>query len=164
MKRIILTCLAALFLGLTAKAWALRLAYVDVAEVFDQYDGTKQAKESLKAEALKKKKELEVQQDDLQKQIEDLKAQKSVLSSAKYKEKEDKLKGEAQTLQDQVQTVQDDLGQKEKQKTKAILEEIRGIVKDLATEEKYDYIFEKNALIFGGEDVTYKVLKQLNSK
>lgn len=152
----------ALVVGVSAPAWALRIAYVDVAELFDQYDGTRTAKEDLKKEALKKRKELEGQQEDMQKQIEDLKAQKAVLSSAKYKEKEDKLKGQVQALQEQVQSVQDDLAGKEKSKTKAILNEIRGIVKELAEEEKYDYIFEKNSLVFGGDDVTYKVLKKLN--
>ena len=164
MKRSLMILLSILFLCLGSKAFALRIAYIDMSEIFDQYDGTKEAKESLKAEALKRRKELEGQQEDIQKQIEDLKAQKSVLSSTKYKEKEDKLKGQVQVLQEQIQSVQEDLGQKEKKKTKAILDEIRGIVKELAEEEKYDYILEKNALVAGGDDVTYKVLKLLNKK
>jgi outer membrane protein len=154
----------ALVAGFTAPAWALRLAYVDVAEVFDQYEGTVTAKAELKKEADKKRKELEVQQNDLSKQIDDLKAQKSVLPAAKYKDKEDKLKGQVQILQEQIQTVQEELAGKEKKKTKAILEEIRGIVRELAQEEKYDFILEKNALVFGGDDVTFKVLKRLNKK
>ena len=61
--------LLAAFLGLSARSWALRFATVDVAEVFDQYEGTKRAKEDLKKQAAKKRKELEPQQDVLRRKI-----------------------------------------------------------------------------------------------
>jgi Skp family chaperone for outer membrane proteins len=152
------------FLGTASKSWALRFAYVDVGEVFDQYDGTKKAKEDLKKQATKKRKELEPQQDELRHKIEDLQAKKSVYSSKKYESEENKLKQDAQDLQNQIQTVQEDLANDEKKMTKTILDEIRGIIKDMAQSEKYDFIFEKSTLLYGGDDVTYKVVKQMNKK
>jgi Skp family chaperone for outer membrane proteins len=165
MKRTLITCLLlAAFLSSAAKSWALRFAYVDVGEVFDQYEGTKKAKEELKKSAAKKRKELEPQQDELRRKIEDLQSKKSVLSTKKYEAEESKLKQDAQDLQNQIQAVQEDLAGDEKKMTKNILDEIRGIIKDMAEQDKYDFVFEKSTLLYGGDDVTYKVIKEMNKK
>jgi Skp family chaperone for outer membrane proteins len=165
MKKVLMMAVFSLFLaGASRPAMALRMAYVDITAVFDQYEGTKDAKEELKTMAGKKRKELEKKQEELKKQMDDLEAQKSVLAKSKYEVKEDKLKSEAGDLREQIQAVTDELQTKEKNMTKNILDEIRAIIKDVAEDQKYDYIFEKNTLLFGGDDVTYQVIKKMNSK
>jgi Skp family chaperone for outer membrane proteins len=165
LKTILFTaCLGLLLVGASRPAKAMRLAYVDIAEIFDQYEGTKDAKEELKTLAGKKRKDLEKKQEDLKKQLDDLQAQKSVLAKSKYEAKEEKLKGEVRDLQEQIQAVTEELQAKEKKMTKNILDEIRAIIKDVANDQKYDYVFEKNTLLFGGDDVTYQIIKKMNKK
>ena len=38
------------------------------------------------------------------------------------------------------------------------------IVAKIAKDKKYDYVFEKTMLLFGGEDITYLVVKEMNEK
>jgi Skp family chaperone for outer membrane proteins len=37
-------------------------------------------------------------------------------------------------------------------------------VQKIAKEKSYDYVFEKSMLLFGGDDITYLVLKQMNDQ
>jgi Skp family chaperone for outer membrane proteins len=52
----------------------------------------------------------------------------------------------------------------EKDLTANIVEEIRAIVQKIAKEKNYDYVLEKNMLLYGGEDITYLVLKKMNEQ
>ncbi len=164
MKKTLIGALAVLFLaGFTAPAWAVRVAYVDVAEVFNQFQGTKDAKAKLKSEADQKRADLEKQQDELRKEMDDLQAQKGVLSKDKFLEKQQKLNQQVQKLQDKIQSVSQDLSDKEQQMTKVILDQIRSVIKDVAQDRKYDFVYDKNSLLYGGDDITYQVIQRLDN-
>ncbi|MES2201491.1 MAG: OmpH family outer membrane protein [candidate division FCPU426 bacterium] len=165
MKKLILLTLVVVLTGIGASAHAaLRLAYVDIAKVFDKYNGTEVAKAKLKKEAETQKGKLEKDQDKLKHKLEDLQAKKKALTDEKYKQQEEAIMGEIRTLQGQIQVVQSGLVNQEKEMTSQILDEIREVVKNVADKEKWDYVFEQNALLFGGTEITATVLKQLNSK
>jgi Skp family chaperone for outer membrane proteins len=164
MKTIVKGVLCVALLGMAGQAMALRVAYVDIKKVFDGYEGTQAAKEKLKKEADGEKEKLEKDQDKLKKKLDDLQSQKKVLAEAKYAEKEQAIMGEIRQLQGQIQTVQNDLSGQEQKLTEQILEEIREKVQKVADREKYEYVFEKSTLLFGGTEITASVLKELNSK
>ena len=151
-------------LALSVSASAARMAYVDIAEIFDQYEGTTTAKEQLKQEADKQKDQLQKQKEKLEAEVEALRAKESVMTKEKYEEKENELRKKTGKLQQEIQEISNNLVLKEKTMTKNILDEIRAIVGEVAQDEKYDYIFEKSAIMFGGKDVTYKVVKRMNRK
>ena len=162
--KILTAMILALGLGLSASAAAERIAYVDIAEIFDQYEGTATAKEQLKQEADKEKGKLAKQKDKLEAEIESLQSKQSVMTKEKYKQKEDELRKRTAALQQEIQEISNQLIIKEKNLTKNIVDEIKAIVAEVAEDEKYDLIFEKNAVMYGGKDITYLVIKRMNRK
>jgi outer membrane protein len=164
MKKIIIGALLAACLSAATPAFALRVAYVDIKKVFDGYQGTEVAKEKLKKEAEDQKGSLEAKQDALKKKLDDLQAQKKALAPDKYNEREQAVMGEIKDLQGQIQQVQSDLAAQEQKMTEDIIDEIREVVGKVADREKYDYVFEKSTLLYGGMEITATVLNELNSK
>jgi outer membrane protein len=165
MKKLLMFAVFLSLLGLKVPAdAAMRVGYVDIAKVFDRYQGTQTAKEKLKKVAQEQKGKLEKDQDKLKKKLDDLQAKKKALTEEKYKQQEAAIMDEIRQLQGQIQVVQNDLQNQEKQLTSQILDEIREVVKKVADREKWDYVFEQNALLFGGTEITATVLKELNGK
>jgi outer membrane protein len=164
MKTVIQRSLLAAFILASVPAFALRVAYIDIKKAFDGYEGTKEAKEKLKKQAEGEKSKIEGEQDKLSKQLEELQSQKAALSPAKYAERKKAIETDVDTLKSQVQVVQNDLAGQEQKMTEDILEEIREVVAKVADREKYDYVFEKSTLMYGGIEITASVINELNAK
>ena len=164
MKKTLMTSLFVALLGAAVPALALRVAMVDIKEAFDKYQGTTAAKDKLKKQAESAKAKLEKDQDKLKKKMEDLQAQKKALAESKYAEREQAVMGEVRQLKSEIDSVQNDLSSQEQKMTEQLLKEIREVVQKVADREKYDFVFEKSTLLFGGTEITASVLKELNSK
>lgn len=165
MKKTLTLALAAGLLGLAASAHALRIAQVDVKAVFEKYSGTQIAKDKLKKEVDQEKTKLETDQDALKKKMADLEAKKSVLSPEKYKEQQQELSGEIRALQEKIQTTTNDLQKKEADMTSAIVGVIKDAVRDVAKEQKYDFVFDNSTIVYGdADDISDKVVLKLNDK
>lgn len=161
------TAIAALAFGLVAissQAFALRIATVDIAKVFERYSGTETAKSKLKKQVEEEKGHLEKEQEALKKKLGELQAKKSVLTPAKYEEQEGKLAEEIKALQGKMLNKQNELQGQEKALTGQILDEIREVVQKVAKSQKFDFVLEQNAVLFGGDDITATVIKDLNGK
>jgi Skp family chaperone for outer membrane proteins len=164
MKKLVLGALMMAFMALGGKAMAMRVAYIDIKKVFDGYSGTQVAKDKLKAEAEGQKGKLEDQQDQLKKELDDLHAQKAALSEEKYNEREAEIQSQVKQLQAQIQQVQSDLADQEQKMTEEILDQIREVVRTVAERDKYDYVFEHETLLYGGDEITASVISELNAK
>ncbi len=164
MKKMIIATLAIGLVALSGSAMALRLATVDIGKVFERYTGTETAKAKLKKQVESEKGSLEKEQEALKKKLGDLQAKKSVLTAAKYEEQEGKLAEEIKALQGKMLAKQNELQGQEKALTGQILDEIREVVQKVAKAEKFDYVLEQNAVLFGGDDITATVIKDLNNK
>ncbi len=146
----------------TAGAYALQVGYVDIEKVFNQYQGTKAAKDKLQKEVAKEQKSIEKEKDDLLQMKADLDKKRSILDKDKVKQQEEELQAKLEKLQAKAMEVQQKLMSQEKELTANIVDEIRAIVQKIAKEKNYDYVFEKNMLLFGGDDVTFLVIKKMN--
>jgi len=164
MRTALKSAMVASFIAMAVPAFALRVAYIDIKKAFDGYDGTKAAKEKLKKQAEGEKAKIEKRQEELSKKLDELQSQKKALAEGKYAEREKGIRGEIETLKSQVQVVQNDLAGQEQKMTEQILEEIREVVSKVADREKYDYVFEKSTLMYGGIEITASVINELNSK
>lgn len=151
-------------LGLSIPAFAMRIAYVDVKKAFDAYTGTQTAKDKLKRQVEEEKGKLEKDQEVLKKELGDLQAKKSVMTEAKYKEQEEKIVVKIRALQERIQTTTNDLQQQEARLTAQIVDLIKEATAKVAKKEKYDYVFESSNILFGGDEVTSTVIKELNAK
>lgn len=164
MKKFSILAIALGLMAVSSAAQAMRVAYVDVKKVFEAYEGTQSAKDSLKKEVESEKGKLEKEQDTLKTELGSLQAKKSVMTEAKYKEAEDKVVVKIKALQEKIQTTTNDLQQKEAKLTSNIVDLIKEAVGKVAKREKYDYVFESSNVLFGGDEITASVIKQMNNK
>ncbi|MEI7541879.1 MAG: OmpH family outer membrane protein [bacterium] len=162
MKKIVFLLAGILLFVFTASSFALTVGYVDIEKVFSQYKGTADAKNKLQKEVEKEQKNVEKDKDDILKAKAELDKKKSILDKSKVAEEEKALQEKAEKLQSKAMEIQQKLLSQEKELTANIVEEIRAIVQKIAKEKSYDYIFEKNTVLYGGEDVTYLVIKKMN--
>lgn len=165
MKKLMLLAvtLAFAFCGY-AKAEEKKIAVFDMKKVFDEYEKTKQFTKDLekwgndkKAEVEKKKKEIE----DLMKSFY---AQSGLLSDEAKKAKQKEIEDKTQSYQKESQEIIQAFSKQEKDKTEALVIDISVAAEAVAKELKYDLLFDKKALVFGGDDITDKVLKRINKK
>ena len=118
MKKTLTLALAAAFVALSADAFALRIAQVDVKSVFE-----------------------------------------------KYKQEQDDLSTEIRALQERIQTTTSDLQKKESDMTAAIVGVIKDAVRDVAKDQKYDFVFDNSTIVYGdADDISAKVVLKLNNK
>ena len=164
MKKI-LTLATVTFLTLGAsQAWALRIATIDVKKAFDAYNGTQVAKDKLKKQVDSEKEKLEGERDAIKKELTDLNAKKSVMAEAKYKEAEQKIVTKVSAVQEKIQTTTTDLQAQEAKLTSQIVDLIKEATQKVAKNEKYDFVFESSNVLFGGDEITSTVIKELNAK
>lgn len=163
MKKTLILAAAFLTLG-ASQAWALRIATIDVKKAFDAYSGTETAKDKLKKQVEVEKDKLETERDAIKKELNDLQAKKSVMAEAKYKEAEQKIVAKVSAVQDKIQTTTADLQAQEAKLTSQIVDLIKEAAQKVAKKEKFDFVFESSNVLFGGEEITSSVIKELNAK
>ena len=164
MKKPLILAAAFGLLAFASAAQAMRIAYVDVKKAFEAYAGTQKAKDSLKAEVETEKGRLEKDQTVLKDELEALKAKESVMTKVKYKEEEEKIVVKIRALQERIQTTTAGLQQKEAKLTTEIVDLIKEAIAKIAKSEKYDYVFESSNILFGGDEITSTVIKEMNKK
>jgi outer membrane protein len=164
MKKLTLVFVLTAFFALTAHVYALNVGYVDIEKVFDQYEGTKKAKEKLKKEVDAQQASLEKETNSIKKTMDDLDKKASIMDKKELQKQKDDLQDRYEKLKMKTVEVQQTLMTKEKEMTSNLVEEIRAIIVKIAKDKKYDYVFEKSMLLFGGEDITYLVIKQINEQ
>jgi Skp family chaperone for outer membrane proteins len=162
MRKLTFLLTVVLLFVFTAGSYALNVGFVDLEKVISQYSGAKNAKEKLQKEYDKEQKSLEKDRDDLVKQKADLDKKRNILDKDKIKEQEDELQSNLEKLQARAMEAQQKIAARDKELTANIVEEIKAIVKKIAEDKKYDYVFLKDAVLFGGDDITFLVLKKIN--
>ena len=154
--------LLTVFLALNGKAQAadMKIAYVDLSRIFDEYGKTKEYDAVLE----KKHSEYEAARN---KKLDKIKDEQNKLSLLKEEEKaklqEDMDKDRADLLEFDRQQ-QTDLRKQRDEKIREILLEIEKIVRGYAEKEKLSLVLNDKVLIYGGKemDITEKILKMLN--
>ncbi len=164
MKKIFMVVFGVLFFLSAARIYALQVAYVDIEKVFNEYEGTKKAKAKLQDKLDKEKTSLEAKKKEIQSLQDSLEKQKTVLSKEKEHNMEEQLQTKLEKLQADAADTQQKLLDEEKTMTANIVEEIRAIVQKVAKEKGYDYVFERNNLLYGGDDLTAFVIKKMNEE
>ena len=155
MKKLLL--IASILLATTA--FAEKIGVVDSQKAFFQFSETKKAQQALEGQAKKVENEARQKEVALQKEFVSLQAKGDKLTDAEKKAFEKK----SQDFQSFLNASQDRLNKEQMTKLKRIEDIYEKAVKKVAAEGKYDYVFEADALKVGGEDITDKVLKQMEA-
>jgi outer membrane protein len=162
MKKLILVLAGLLFFAFTSHVYALTVGYVDIEKVFNQYEGTKKAKDKLQKEVQVEQAAMQKEKADIEKTLGDLDKKSSIMDKKEVAKQKDALEERYKKLQEKMMEVQQRLLAKEKEMTSNLVDEIRAIIVKIAKDKKYDYVFEKNMLLFGGDDITPYVIKEIN--
>lgn|ERR1035437_1415509 len=162
MKKMVFLLAGILLFVFSASSFALTVGYVDIEKVFSQYKGTTDAKDKLQKEVEKEQKNVEKEKNDILKAKAELDKKRSILDKSKVADEEKSLQDKAEKLQAKALEIQQKLLSQEKELTANIVEEIRAIVQKIAKEKNFDMVFEKNTMLYGGEDITYLVIKKIN--
>ena len=172
MNRFVKAALLAIVTGAIALVSAeVKIGYINSQAIFKDYQGTKEAQDKFDKEVAKWEQDASI----MKKELEDMKAQLDkqslLLSSEKKKELEETLKQKYVTYQT---FLQEKLGQngevlkKNVELTKPIIEKINKIINKIATDEKYDFIFDEanGGVIFAKPiyNLTDRVVKILNAE
>ena len=144
---------------LATSAFAEKIGVVDSQKAFFQFSETKKAQQALEGQAKKVENEARQKEVALQKEFVSLQAKGDKLTDAEKKAFEKK----SQDFQAFLNASQDKLNKEQMTKLKRIEDIYEKAVKKVAAEGKYDYVFEADALKVGGEDITDKVLKQMEA-
>ena len=144
---------------LATSAFAEKIGVVDSQKAFFQFSETKKAQQALEGQAKKVENEARQKEVALQKEFVSLQAKGDKLTDAEKKAFEKK----SQDFQSFLNASQDKLNKEQMTKLKRIEDIYEKAVKKVAADGKYDYVFEAEALKVGGEDITDKVLKQMEA-
>lgn len=164
MKKLMSLVFAAALMGVSVAAHATRIAVVDVKKVFDAYSGTQSAKDALKKKVDDERSKMEKEKDELDKEFTELQGKKSVLTDDKFKEETEALQVKGHALQDKYQSVTDELQKEEAKQTSEIVDLIKEAAAKVAKDNKYDMVFEASNVLYGGEEITAKVIEEVNAK
>ena len=144
---------------LATSAFADKIGVVDSQKAFFQFSETKKAQQALEGQAKKVENEARQREVALQKEFVSLQAKGDKLTDAEKKAFEKK----SQDFQSFLNASQNNLNKEQMTKLKRIEDIYEKAVKKVVADGKYDYVFEAEALKVGGEDITDKVLKQMEA-
>jgi outer membrane protein len=165
-----LTLITLVVTVLTARSFAsegFHLGLVDLQKALQTVEAGKNAKKSLEKEVTTKRTELEKRQNELQKEAEGFEKKSALLNDAAKSKKQQELQKKFMELQKEAAESQMDLQKRERELTKPIIDELRGVIESIGKEKGLTLILEKNegAVLFaqGGEDLTEQVVEKFNS-
>jgi outer membrane protein len=142
--------------------FAQKIAFVDLAVVFDGYEKTKDY--DVKLDGARK-----TEQEKIDKKVEEIKTLQDklpLLSEGEKTAKQGEIDKLARDLQDYQRTAETTLIKDRNDKLEEVLKDIQGVVDELAKQEGYDIIVNNRALLYGNNslDITTTVVKKLNEK
>ncbi|OGF48115.1 MAG: hypothetical protein A2231_09105 [Candidatus Firestonebacteria bacterium RIFOXYA2_FULL_40_8] len=166
MKKIVLLAgvMAFVFCGFAGAEDKLKIAVFDMKKVFDAYEKTVTFTKDLEAWGNNKKAEVEAKKAEIEELMKKFYAQQALLSDEAKKSKQKEIEEKSQVYQQRSQEIINEFSKEEKRKTDVLVVDITVASEAVAKELKYDLLFDKKALVFGGEDITDKVIKRINKK
>lgn len=143
-----------------AYAKEYKIAYVDLAKVFDEYKKTKESEKALEEKGKAKEADRKKMVDEVKK----LKDEQALLSEKAKAEKQKTIDDKIKILQDYDRGVRDELMKERNDRLAVIMKDIEGVVTVYAKESGYDMVMNSRALLYGAEqyDLTKEVLSRLN--
>lgn len=149
-------------LGPSAEAEQLKMGYVDISRLFDEYERTKRSESLLEQKGKQKEEELERRLGDLKKLREGLELLSDEARDARARE----IDKRADELRRLGAYSKRDLVKERDQTAQEILREIRQVVQEYAKANGFALLLDRQALLYGQDvyDVTDKVLQELNAR
>lgn len=149
----------ALMAAMSVSALATKIGVVNTEEVFQKYSQTKVLQGNLNKEKSRLEGEIKAKELVLQKMQVELQGKGNAVTAADKQ----KFQTEVENFQKFVKDAQVKLSKEERTRLQEIERTINASVTKIAKNEKYDYVLEAGALKYGGENITAKVLADMES-
>lgn len=163
-KFVVTAFLVTIFFGCfgTAYSAAEKIAYMDLAKVFDEYNKTKEFDKQLENKGNAK----QTERDKLVAEIKKLKDEMDLMSEKGKGAKQTAIDEKIKKLQDFDKETKDSLRKERDDMVRQILKEIKDVVEEFGKKEGYVLILDNRAILYGtqGDDLTDTILKTLNDK
>lgn len=147
---------------LAAPPWARaeKMAFVDVAKVFDGYQKTKDNDTRLQSAGKKKEEE----RDGLVHEVRRLKDEQALLAEDAREKKQEAIDAKVRELQEFDAAARRELGQQRNETVKEIFKDIDEVVQRYGERKGYDFIFNDRVLLYRSNrfDVSKDILEELN--
>lgn len=164
----VFTLLAFAAMPAFAQDKADKIGYIDLQRIINESKQGKESKELLTKEGEYKGRKLREGDEALKKKFSELDAQRTVLSPDAFQKRQQELMAERDKFTEQVQSYQLDLRKKEQELTQDIVDDVQGLVKDMAQKEGFTLILEKteSGIFYAPEkfDLTERVLQLYDAK
>jgi outer membrane protein len=149
-------------------AHAEAIAIVDVQKVVNESIVGKAAKSNVEAQIQKAKVRMSNVQAELEKGKADLQKQSSVLSGSALEDRREALEKKQREAQRTFQDMQEQVAKTNEKEIRKVIEEVDKVVKELADEKGFTFVFEKDrqAVIYADSriDITQDVIKILDKR
>ncbi len=148
--------------GCGKKDTSLRLAFVNVTEVFDAYEKTKIYDESFRTAGESKKSE----HTRLVEEVRKLEDEISLASQEKKAAKQKELDKKREALVQFRRSVEDSLGRERERVMKEILEDLNRSVIDYGRRRGFDFVFNERVALYRRDafDVTEDIIQDMNAR
>lgn len=145
-----------------SRAEELKIGYVNLGKLFDQYQRTKESDQVLEQKGKQKQAELEDRVTELKKLRQNLELLNDQAKESKAKELEEK----SDEFQRAKTRTERDLVRERNQLARTIMQEIEQVVGDYAKANHFAMIVDQRSLLYGQDayDVTDAILKVLNER
>ena len=141
-----------------------RVPYVNLEQVFQEYQRKNDIELQLQTELETEDKILREKIQELEKLRQDYEAQRLLLTETARREREQEINEKLQELQNLQQEIIEYKGTRENQATESLLQDIYRKIEEVAEKEGYVYVFDKAALLYTAptQDVTERIIGELN--
>lgn len=163
MKRIIGSLIVLMMMmsfSSTCLAKDLKIGYVDIFKVFNDYEKTKEYDQKLEVRKSAAEERLEVKKETIEK----LQNKLDLLKDSEKAKEEANLEKEVNEYRDLEREIFTDIKKERDDKMKDIIEDINVIIKDYAKKNNFDLIVNANTVLYGSKamDITDQILKVSN--
>ena len=154
---------------LIASCTQVKIAHVDVEEILEEYKGSKQAEEEMKAQSETMANQLDQLAIPFQQKVQEYQKNSNTMSSSARQEKEQELMQEQQMIQQRQQMAQQQVQSEGQKKIDKINEEIETFLAGYAKSKGYTYILgtseQTKSVLYGEEalNITEEVITALNA-
>jgi outer membrane protein len=151
-----------LFINLNLFCEELKIGYVDIFEVFNEYEKTKDYDKILEEKKASEKKKLDEKEEKIKKMQDKL----LILSGDAQDKQREKISKAMEEYKDLRRQIFADLKKERDEKMMEIIEDINKTIEEYAKKEEFDLIINENAILYGKKsmDITSEILKRVNEK
>ena len=148
--------------SLTSFSKDLKIGYVDIFKVFNEYEKTKEYDSKLE----KKKERAEKELDSKKETITKLQNKMSLLKEKDQKKEQKKISKEVKAYRELEREAFTDIKKERDTKMKDIVEDINKVINNYAKENGFDLIINETSVLYGDKimDITSDILKISNKR